>query len=342
MKYRIVNQFQTQPISITDYDSTTSLSRGRKAFKGFRFFIPVKLFFYISVISLFTFLSPCSAQDDKIPVVPPEVTAHLDTVYAQRGANRPMKLNLYLPPGAAPKPLVIWIHGGGWRMGSYKDWIHPLFLASHGYAVASIEYRLSKEAVFPAQIEDCKAAVRFLRANAKTYNLDPERFAASGESAGGNLAAMLGTTGGLKELTDAPEDPASDRVQAVIDLCGPADLTLVPDAGFDVEGTVPFFVYKLLGHTPSERPDLAQAASPVYHLSAQAPPFLILHAQGDPLCPVAQSQALYAALQKAGISSELIVVPVSSHVGPFFWTDAMHEKMVSFLQKALQLPSSPK
>jgi acetyl esterase/lipase len=252
-----MDHFQVQSDFSADNKRATDLSRRRKAFKGFRFFSSARFLFYTPFISLFTFSLNCVAQDDKIPVVLPGVTAHLDIVYAQRGANHPMKLNLYVPSGANPKPLVIWMHGGGWRMGSYKDWIHPLFLTSQGYAVASIEYRLSKEAVFPAQIEDCKAAVRFLRANAKTYNLDPERFAATGESAGGNLASMLGTTGGSKELTDAPEDPVSDRVQAVIDLCGPSDLTLVPDTGFDVEGTVPFFVYKLLGHKPSERPDLA-------------------------------------------------------------------------------------
>lgn len=286
-------------------------------------------------LCLFASLFRCPAAPNPKPVIPPGAKLLPDIVYVQRGDQRPLKLDLYLPAyNKLPHPVAIWIHGGGWIKGNKNEWVNPLFLATRGFALASIEYRLSFETPFPSQLEDCKAAVRFLRTNAATYHLDPGRIAAIGESAGGNLAALLGTTGALKELTDTPDSPVSDRVQAVIDLFGPADLTALP-ADDQKPETASYFVTKLLRGTPAERPDLARAASPVYHISSSTPPFLILHGQGDPVVPVAQSQMLNAALQKAGVPSELIVVPVTYHAGPAFWTQAMQDKMAVFLQKAL-------
>ena len=282
---------------------------------------------------------PCHAAKPPMPTPPPGVKVLRDIVYVQRG-EKALKLDLYLPADqTSPRPLAIWIHGGGWRKGSKNEWVNPLFLTSRGFAVASIQYRLSFQAIFPSQIEDCKAAVRFLRANAGVHGLDPERFAAIGESAGGNLASLLGTTGGLKELSDAPESPVSDRVQAVIDLFGPADLTAIPDD--EQPDSASFFDDKLLGGTPGQRPDLARAASPIYHISSETPPFLILHGKGDPLVPSAQSEMFFAALQKAGIPSELVIVPVSYHAGPGFWTETMQDKMVLFLDKTLRIPQAP-
>jgi acetyl esterase/lipase len=275
-----------------------------------------------------------------IPKLPPSVEVKRDIVYVQRG-NHALKLDLYSSPGSTPQPLAIWIHGGGWRLGSKDTWVNPLFLATNGFTVASIEYRLSQEALFPAQIEDSKAAVRFLRANAATYNLDPNRFAAIGESAGGNLVSLLGTTGGSKNLTDAPDSPVSDQVQAVIDLFGPADLSLqLPPLSEEKNGTAPYYIHKLIGHTYDERPDLYLAGSPIHYISSTTPPFLILHGEGDPVCPVAQSLEFFAALQKAGISSALIVVPVSYHAGPAFWTAEKQQRMISFLQNALKIPTA--
>ncbi|HEY8966553.1 MAG TPA: alpha/beta hydrolase [Candidatus Methylacidiphilales bacterium] len=242
----------------------------------------------------------------------------------------------------SPRPLAIWIHGGGWRMGSKETWVNPLFLATRGYVVASLQYRLSQAATFPAQIEDCKAAVRFLRQNAAAYNLDPKRFAGVGESAGGYLVSMLGVTAG-KKVWDGPETSSvDDEVQAVIDLFGPSDLTDITQGGGEEKpNTAPFFVHHMMGCTPTERPDLYRLASPVTHISAKTPPFLILHGEGDPLVPVAQSHILYDALQKGGVPSELIIVPVKYHAGPGFWTKEMQERMIAFLQRSLQLPAQP-
>ncbi len=146
-----------------------------------------------------------------------------DLEYGPHGVGN--RLDLYLPPKAdAPTPLVIWIHGGGWEAGN-KDNPPGLGLLKKGYALASINYRLSQEAKFPAQIEDCKAAIRFLRANAKKYNLDPDHFGVWGASAGGHLVALLGTTGGVKELEgDGPNKEESSAVQAVVDWFGPTDM----------------------------------------------------------------------------------------------------------------------
>ncbi len=278
---------------------------------------------------------PASAKEDRVPVVSANVKVYDNLVYATRSGGRELKLDLYVPAGSAPKPLVIWIHGGGWTMGGKGEWVHPLFLTEDGFAVASIQYRFSSEAIFPAQIQDCKSAVRFLRSNAAKYGLDTNRFAAMGESAGGNLTSLLATTAGDSKLSDPSDDNVSDTVQAAIDLCGPADLSAVPDVA--PPGTAAFYTAKLLGNPPSKVPDLARQASPVFHITKQTPPFMILHAQGDPVCPVDQSKEFYAALQKAGVTSSLTIFPDNQHVGPFFWTDAMHQKMLDFLQKSLNI-----
>jgi acetyl esterase/lipase len=154
-----------------------------------------------------------------------------------------------------------------------------------------------------------------------------------GESAGGNLASLIATSAGDASLSDSSDPKVSDSVQAAIDLCGPSDFTQVPDTG--PKDTAPYYVAKLLGKPPSQTPDTAREGSPVFHISPQTPPIMILHAQGDPVCPVAQSQEFYAALQKAGIPSSLTIVPVNQHVGPFFWTDDMHQQMIAFLDKSL-------
>jgi hypothetical protein len=155
------------------------------------------------------------------------VKSHRDLVYVEGGHER-HKLDLYLPEKAdGPLPLIIWVHGGGWQNGS-KDGCPPLRggYIERGYAVASINYRLSGHAVFPAQIEDCKAAIRWLRAHAKEYGLDAKRFGVWGSSAGGHLVALLGTSGDVKEFDVGANLDQSSRVQAVCDYYGPTDFTV--------------------------------------------------------------------------------------------------------------------
>jgi acetyl esterase/lipase len=215
--------------------------------------------------------------------------------------------------------------------------VHALFLVNHGFAVASVDYRFSNVAHFPAQILDCKAAVRYLRAKAGQYGLDTKRFVAMGESAGGQLTSLLATTGDDPAYLDAASS-SSDAVQAAIDVCGPSDFTTTPDSG--APDTAPYFIGKLLGQPPSQCPDLARQASPMFHVSAKTPPIFIMHAAGDPVCPVSQSHELFDVLQKHGIPSELTIIPVDAHVGPFFWTPEMQGKMLAFLHKSLGLQAS--
>ena len=171
--------------------------------------------------------------------MPDGVKAHRDLVYVGNGHER-HKLDLFVPEKAdGPLPLIIWVHGGGWQNGS-KDGCPPLRdgYTERGYAVASINYRLSGHAVFPAQIEDCKAAIRWLRAHAKEYNLDPQRFGVWGSSAGGHLVALIGTSGDVKEFDVGANLDQSSRVQAVCDYYGPTDFTVfVTTPGYESHAT---------------------------------------------------------------------------------------------------------
>jgi acetyl esterase/lipase len=217
-----------------------------------------------------------------------------------------MLLDLYLPEqGDKPLPLIIWIHGGAWMAGS-KDGPSPaLRFTANGYAVAQVGYRLSQEAKFPAQIHDCKAAVRWLRANAAKYNLDPNKFVAWGGSAGGHLVALLGTSGGVAELEGNVNDlKESSRVQAVVDWFGPTDFLHIGDAESDLQHNAPDSPEsKLIGGALLENKDKAAKASPITYVSKDAPPFLIMHGDRDRTVPFNQSELLYAALKKAAIPS---------------------------------------
>ena len=237
-----------------------------------------------------------------------------DVVYGAAG-GRELHAEI-LRPKEPPKelmPAVLLIHGGGWAGGSHIGYYAP-WLVAHGYFTASIEYRLSGEAPWPAQIEDCKLAVRWLRANAAKFHVNPDRIGVMGHSAGGHLASCLGTLGNAKEREgQGGFEGVSSRVQAVVDQCGPADFT--PEAGpavgtnrTDHPGLV-----KLFGGTYAEKPGLWRHASPALHATADAPPFLIVHGEKDALVPIAQSERLAAALKSAGASVDFIRVKNAGH-----------------------------
>jgi acetyl esterase/lipase len=187
-----------------------------------------------------------------------------------------------------------------------------------GYAVASINYRLSQHAPFPAQIHDCKAAVRFLRAGAAKYNINPDRIGVWGGSAGGHLAALLGTSGDVKELEGNGESTGvSSRVQAVCDFFGPADLlTLAEQSGPDttLKHDAPNSPASLLlGGPILEHKDEARRASPVSYVTNDDPPFLIVHGDRDNTVPIGQSKELHEALQKGGVDSKFMVIKGAGH-----------------------------
>jgi acetyl esterase/lipase len=224
-----------------------------------------------------------------------------------------LKMDLYLPPPltAAPAPVAVYVHGGGWQEGD-KNWIDrvlpPDRLVARGYVVAAINYRLAPRHTWPAQIEDAKCAIRYLHAHATTYNLDPARIGVWGESAGGHLAALLGLAGpdaGFEGRGGYPDQ--SSRVQAVVDMCGPADFTTL-----DLNLYNRLMAQMLLGTQPD--PDLLRRVSPVNYARRDAPPFLILHGDKDPLVAYSNSQHLYDALHNAGAPVTFITVKNSGHV----------------------------
>jgi acetyl esterase/lipase len=275
-----------------------------------------------------------AARDARLP----EGTIVQKDIECARIGERSLKLDLYRPAGDAPRPLVIWIHGGAWRSGSRAN-PPALFLLEHGYAVASIEYRFSQHAKFPAQILDCKSALRFLRANSAKLGIDPERIAVAGASAGGHLAALLGTSIGL-EAFNPDGDKTSDRVSAVIDLFGPSDLiamTTQPSRMDHGGGNSPEGA--LVGGPVLEHAELAKLASPVTHVDRSDPPFLIIHGDADPTVPHEQSKLLHAALRKEGVESELVLLPGAGHGGPAFFEAVQREKIVRFLDKHLAAPA---
>lgn len=248
------------------------------------------------------------------PAVPAGANLFRDVPYVAGGGER-QQLDLFLPARGTGVPLVVWIHGGAFRMGS-KDQNVPLWLLDEGYAVAAINYRLSDQAVFPAQIEDCKAAVRWLRASASQYGIDAGRIAAWGESAGGHLAALLGTIGDRTPFDVGGNLGVSGRVAAVIDFFGPTDFLqmdthrLPTDLTHDAPDSPESLV---IGGPIQENKDKVARANPITYVSKDDPPFLIVHGDSDPLVPHHQSELLESALKKASVSVTFYTVKGGGH-----------------------------
>ena len=275
------------------------------------------------------------------PKIPESVTVHWDIAYVTDGHER-QKLNLYVPADTGENlPLIVWVHGGAW-LGGNKTHYRPMEYLSAGYAGASINYRLSQHAIFPAQIEDVKAAVRWLRANAETYRLDPNRFAAWGSSAGGHLVAMLGTAGDVAEFEVGENLEVSSRVQAVVDYYGPTDFLqmdahrlpdgLVHDAPDSPES-------KLVGGPIQEHRDRVAKANPITYVSKDDPPFLIIHGDQDKLVPYHQSVLLKDALE--GVEARVTFYKVEGGGHGWFRDPKVPELTKAFLEKHLK-PTKPR
>ena len=253
-----------------------------------------------------------------------------DIVYATPSGTKQL-LDIYRP--AKPQgllPVVVWIHGGAFRTGSKDQAGSVTWLTEHGYAVVSINYRLSQEAIYPAQIQDCQAAVAWLRAHATDYGFDPARFGAWGPSAGGHLVSMVGLTAG-------PNDPS--RVRAVVDFFGPTDF-LQMDAHALPKGMkhdpVDSPESQLVGGAIQDNKDKVARANPVTYVTAQAPPFLILHGDQDPLVPVHQSELLHAALKQASVPVTFHKIIGAGHGGPQFDTPVVRAMVLAFFDQHLK------
>ena len=256
----------------------------------------------------------------------------------------PLALDLYVPETGGPFPLIVWIHGGAYRSGDKGGiWYKPILdQTQRGYAVASIDYRLSGVAKFPALVHDAKAAVRWLRANAARYNLKADRIVVAGESAGGYQAVMLGTSGGVAELEGASGNPReSSRVQGVIDFFGPTDFLAMDDGASSCKTPLVHRVpdspeSQLLGCNLNDCPDKAKGSSPITYVGKDSPPFLILHGTSDCQVPHSQSQRLYDALGAAGVKADLHLLPDVGHGDQRFMTPETEKWVSQFVDSVLR------
>ncbi len=263
----------------------------------------------------------------------------LDLEYASV-EGRSLRLDLYRPLAANEAttfPVVVWIHGGGWRSGTRKSgtaraaqWLVPA-----GIAVAGVEYRLSGEAKFPAQIHDCKAAVRWLRAHADQYDLAPERIGAWGSSAGAHLAALLGVTAGHAELEgDLGHADFPSHISAVVDWWGPMDLLELAELRRNTPHPT---LMALFGFPPHEQPERVKLASPIHHVTPESPPFLIMHGLEDTVVPPSESIAMDRILREHGVESTLHLYEGVGHGirGPDLSEWQIDRKVVEFFIQTL-------
>ncbi len=287
----------------------------------------LRLLLLLPLVSTLGFVQGNSASLPKYEIIS-------DIEYSSPG-GLPLLLDLYLPenPDRKPLPVVIWVHGGGWLNGS-KAKPKAEYLAEHGYAVVSINYRLTHEGTWPAQIDDCRESVRWVRRNAESYSFDPKHIGAWGSSAGGHLVALMGT------LPYPENESVSSRVQAVCDWYGPTELLSMPPNnvgnGRTEEDVATSNGAKLLGCTVGDCPDLARRASGLDNVSSDDAPFLIMHGDLDPGVPLSQSTRFYEKLKAHGVPVVFKVVRDAGHGGPLFSTPVVKERVLAFFDTYLK------
>jgi acetyl esterase/lipase len=267
----------------------------------------------------------------------PEGTVfHQNIPYAKDTLKKHL-LDIYLPAQAkSPLPLVIWIHGGAWRendkyadMGYMKNTIRSFI--EKGYALASIDYRHSTTAVFPAQIQDCNQAIEFLHKNATNYNIDKNRFVLIGFSAGGHLASLLALSNNQTIPEFYVKSKPTFRINAVLDFYGPSDFLLFSANGNPADVGDP--ISMLLGASPLKRPDISKLASPSTYVDKNDPPFFIVHGEKDESVPLAQSYLLQSLLTLAQVKNELTIVKDAPHYGEMFDAEDIRKNLFNFIEK---------
>ena len=229
------------------------------------------------------------------------------------GGGLPLLMDLYLPrhPFAKLAPAILWLHGGGWRIGSKEEGPLTVDFASHGLIVASANYRLSSESPFPAAIEDAKCAVRYLRANATKYGIDPNRMGVAGSSAGGHLALLVATAHESAGFEGSGGwNGVNSRVSAVLSWFGPSDFSVGPEAFEKGSG---FSIRLFLGGNPNQKSDNYKNASPVNWASNDDPPLLLIHGDKDDVVPFDQSVRMAKAYRKFGLDVRLVRVKNAGH-----------------------------
>ena len=286
-----------------------------------------------TVLSAAAALAACTAWS---AVAAQDVHKLADLQYAEAG-GQPLKLDLY-QPSEAHAPLLVWLHGGRWEVGS-KERMPLGGLVERGYAIASLDFRPASRARFPGQVHDIKAALRFVRARAPEYGYDATRIGILGESSGGHLAALVGTTNGHAELEGSLGEHlgVSSEVHAIVSYFGASDLlTILAQSTPYGLGIREPALKTLLGALPTENEALARLASPVFQVDMRDPPLLLLHGDQDPQMPINQSHELEGAYERAGLDAKLIVVHGAGHGGGAFF-DAERTKLVAaFLDEHLR------
>ena len=248
-----------------------------------------------------------------------------------------LKLDLYLPSEPRGSGLVVWIHGGGWRKGN-KNNCFINWLPKYGFSVASISYRFSNVAKFPAQLHDCKGAVRWLRANASKYGFNPNKIFVAGASAGGHLAALMATTGShkfLEGVTGGNLNQSSSIIGA-INYYGPTDFILrskTQPSRANEKGSV---VYDLLGGGAHEKVAAAKLASACYHVSNDDQPLLVFHGTRDRTVLIDQSKAIETKYKEAGLSIRFYTIEGAGHGGNAFYKDENAKRLITFLAEQMK------
>ena len=251
-------------------------------------------------------------------------------------SGQALALDLYLPAGSRHAPLVVYLHGGAWNAGDKTQ--YPAFLVDGGYAVASVDFRSTNDAKFPANVHDIKAALRFLRAEAGHYGYRGDRIAIAGASSGAHLAALVGTTSGNRDLegTEGEHLDQSSAVQAIVSWFGASNLTTIlaqsTPFGVGVRGPA---LQRLLGASPDEVPELARLASPVFQVDRSDPPALLLHGDQDRQMPINQLHELQGAYEAAGLPVETLILHGVGHDGGPFFKGEPAERVLRFLRRHL-------
>jgi len=292
-------------------------------------------------MSLLFFVSTLHAQSPNVQknIFPPGTTIEENIPYANDTLKKHL-LDIYLPPvKKLSYPLIVWIHGGAWMSNdkhadmSYMANTVKAFLNA-GYALASIDYRYSTTAPFPAQIQDCNQAIEYLFENGSQYSIDASRITLIGFSAGGHLASLVGLSNNhIVKGFYLHGTKTKFKINLVLDFYGPSDL-LTLKGNDDKDSKNPITL--LLGATVAARPDLARTASPIWYIDKDDPPFLIIQGEKDQSVNPEQSISLSAKLTAAGVKNDLIIVPGAPHYGPMFDTDDIRKKIFEYLDAYMQ------
>jgi acetyl esterase/lipase len=261
----------------------------------------------------------------------------LNLEYAKAG-DISLKLDLYLPNDPDDATLIVWVHGGAWRRGS-KDSVSIEPLVGKGYAIASVDYRLTPVAPFPANVHDIKAAIRFLRAQAGEYGYNRDGFVISGASAGGHLAALVGVSNGQKDLEGKLGDhlDQSSDIAVIVDFYGASNLTTIlkQSTPHGLSVRVPALEL-LLGGQPEEVVDTAKLASPVFHADSSDPPLLLIHGDQDPQMPINQAHELHGVYKALNLAVQFEVIHGGAHGGNAFFDEERLALVDWFLKKYLR------